>query len=143
MKPNERLAVTGENGSGKSTLIKLIAGFITPTKGKIKRHTQKVSYVPERSPESLRFTPLEYLRDMGKMAGMETNELDSRISELVSQFGIEEYENVRIQRLSKGNKQKVNIMQALLKVPDLLIADEPLSGLDARSQEELATLFSE
>ncbi|MEW9677119.1 ABC transporter ATP-binding protein [Lentibacillus sp. L22] len=143
IRANECIAITGKNGSGKSTLLKLIAGFAVPTIGKINRLTNKISYVPERPPESLRFTPKEYLRHMGKIAGLETKALHSRMNALIRQFGLTEYENVVIHRLSKGNKQKVNIMQALLSNPDIILLDEPLSGLDSRSQEEFVKLLVE
>lgn len=141
IKESECIAITGENGSGKSTLLKIIAGFVPIAKGKVERSLQKIGYVPERPPSLLRFTPIEYLKHMGEIAGLNHNLLDSRIEALILQFGIEAYKNIRIQNLSKGNKQKVNIMQAILNTPELLLLDEPLSGLDPESQKELANIL--
>lgn len=134
---NECIAIIGKNGSGKSTLLRLIAGLILPSKGKIKRNIQVIGYVPEQPPKSLNFTMVEYLKHMGKIAGLKSRMLSLRIEELITQFGVNEYKNTFIKNLSKGNKQKVNIMQALLCTPDLLLLDEPLSGLDINSQKGL------
>ncbi|SDY14599.1 ABC-type multidrug transport system, ATPase component [Evansella caseinilytica] len=138
---NECLAVTGKNGSGKSTLLRLLAGFLPPAKGEIHRNAQTIGYVPERPPEVLRFTPEEYLKHMGQIAGIDSARLHAHIKQLFSQMGLDKYQAVPLKNLSKGNKQKVNIIQALLNDPEILLMDEPLSGLDADSQKDLEELL--
>lgn len=137
----EAVALIGANGSGKSTLLRIAAGLLPPTAGEVKwrggQGHARIGYVPERFPK-LRFTPVEYLQAMGRMQGMRAEPLRARITELLRMFRMEEAQNRRIERFSKGMAQKVNLMQAVLKPPDLLILDEPLSGLDAESQHDLA-----
>lgn len=137
---NDCIAFIGKNGSGKSTLLKLLAGLIKPTKGLVIQKSKKIGYVPEQPPKSLPFTPIEYLTHMGNIARVEKG-LDRKIDTLLTQFYMEEYQNTNIRDLSKGNKQKVNIMQALLNNPELLLLDEPLSGLDSKAQTDLIGLL--
>ncbi|WP_338449005.1 ABC transporter ATP-binding protein [Niallia oryzisoli] len=131
-------AIVGHNGSGKSTLLKLIAGIYEPTKGTIERMTKRISYVPEHFPENLRFKVKEYLYIMGKMRGLDSAVLQKNIHKYSGQFGIEAYLDTPLNNCSKGTKQKVGIILALLLKSDILLLDEPLSGLDAESQNELA-----
>lgn len=137
----EAVALIGANGSGKSTLLRIAAGLLTPTAGEVKwrggQGKPRIGYVPERFPK-LRLTPVEYLQAMGRMQGMPAEPLRARIAELLRIFRMEEAQNRRIDRFSKGMAQKVNLMQAVLNPPELLILDEPLSGLDADSQRDLA-----
>ncbi|MCY9512535.1 ATP-binding cassette domain-containing protein [Paenibacillus apiarius] len=139
------VAVNGANGSGKSTLLRIIAGLSLPSSGKIKRGTHgklNIGFAPERFPR-LRLTPHEYLYSMGMIQGMAEKEVRERMSQLLTLFGLEEASHRRISTFSKGMMQKVNLMQAVLHPPDLLILDEPLSGLDAASQTELVQLLQQ
>ncbi|MGY0693933.1 ATP-binding cassette domain-containing protein [Virgibacillus sp. FSP13] len=137
IKNGECIAIAGENGSGKSTLLKIIAGLIVPNQGDVKRSTKNMGYVPEQPPKLLRFTANEYLKHMGQIQGLSASVLELRSRELIREFGLEAYQHTNTPYLSKGNKQKVNIIQALLTDPELLLLDEPLSGLDSDSQERL------
>ncbi|WP_164779714.1 ABC transporter ATP-binding protein [Paenibacillus kobensis] len=138
------VGVVGPNGSGKSTLLKITAGLIRPTGGGI--HTEAggakaaVGYVPERFPQ-LRLTPREYLLSMGRFQRIERARLEARIAELLEWFGMTGAERRRMNDFSKGMLQKVNLMQAVLNEPDLLVMDEPLSGLDTAAQHELVRLL--
>lgn len=135
----ETIALLGSNGSGKSTLLRIICGLMTPSSGTVnKKHGKeiRISYVPERFPK-LRLTPKEYLLSMGRIQGLNKEFLNIRVMELIEQFGLIEVAGARMNHFSKGMLQKVNIMQALLTQPDLLVLDEPLSGLDVESQQEL------
>lgn len=141
----ETIALIGANGSGKSTLLRIICGLIRPSSGKIHSNFAKetrISYVPERFPK-LRLTPQEYLLSMGKIQGLNKDFLNRRIEELLGQFGLTEARGNRMNFFSKGMLQKINIMQSLLARPDLLVLDEPLSGLDAASQQDLRRLLQE
>lgn len=136
---NQIIAIVGKNGSGKSTLLKMIAGLITPDHGSIipSKQNLKIGYVPEVSPSHILFTPQEYLYQMGRIRGMAKQELLPRINYLLELFSLVDVQNTRIINFSKGMKQKIMIMQAMLDETDLLILDEPLSGLDHTTQNEL------
>ncbi len=80
---------------------------------------------------------------MGQIQGLSADVLNIRRGELMKQFGLDSYQHTRIQHLSKGNKQKVNIIQALLPNPELLLLDEPISGLDPDSQKRLVDILTQ
>ncbi|MCM3338559.1 ABC transporter ATP-binding protein [Paenibacillus sp. MER TA 81-3] len=139
------VAVNGANGSGKSTLLRIISGLSLPSGGEIRRGPHgklNIGFAPERFPR-LRQTPHEYLYSMGKIQGMSDDEVLARLSQLLTMFELEEAAHRRIHTFSKGMMQKVNLMQAVLCPPDLLVLDEPLSGLDAASQTELVQLLQQ
>lgn len=139
----ETLAITGENGSGKSTLLQLISGLLLPSDGTVEKmgYDIRIGYVPEQFPTSIRFTASEYLFHLGRIEGYSRDYLQKRIKELLVQFRLSQPEELKIKKFSKGMKQKVGIMQALLSEPDILILDEPLSGLDPESQEDLESIL--
>lgn len=138
------IALVGKNGSGKSTLLKIIAGLIDADSGAVIKHQQslKIGYVPEVTPSHILFTPEEYLFHMGRIRGMEPKQLQQKIDDLLEMFHLQESRNSRIIHFSKGMKQKVMIMQAMLEHTDLLILDEPLSGLDPKAQSDLEETLS-
>ncbi|MCG3420945.1 ATP-binding cassette domain-containing protein [Oceanobacillus jordanicus] len=138
LKEKECVAVIGENGTGKSLLLKLLAGVVSPTKGQVRRDIKEYGYAPEIPPKSLHFTAKEYLTHMGRIEGMSREELENRVTLLFKQFNFNfHFHQDYIYKLSKGNKQKINLMQSLLREPSILLLDEPLSGLDPHSQENL------
>ncbi|PGK35787.1 ABC transporter ATP-binding protein [Bacillus anthracis] len=134
----EALAIIGGNGTGKSTLLKIIAGFISPTAGTIQRkeHIQ-IGYVPEYFPEEIRFTLEDYLYHLGCIHGLSKTYVRNKIPMLLESFHLLHARHSVVRNFSKGMKQKTGIMQALLTDVHLLILDEPLSGLDPNSQQEL------
>lgn len=133
----ERIAITGSNGSGKSSLLKLIGGIYEATSGQIWRTKMKVGYVPEHFPENIRFKTVDYLLTMGMIAGKSKEEIVNRTTYFSEVFAIADFLNTPLKKCSKGTKQKVGIIQAMLKKPDLLLLDEPLTGLDDNAQMEL------
>ncbi|MFJ8511858.1 ABC transporter ATP-binding protein [Lysinibacillus xylanilyticus] len=141
---NQIIALVGKNGSGKSTLLKIIAELVDADSGSIVKHRQslKIGYVPEVTPSHILFTPEEYLYHMGSIRGMAKKQLQQKINNLLKLFHLEEARNIRIVNFSKGMKQKVMIMQAMLEDTDLLILDEPLSGLDPKAQSDLEETLS-
>jgi len=141
---NQIIALVGKNGSGKSTLLKIIAELVDADSGSIVKHRQslKIGYVPEVTPSHILFTPEEYLYHMGSIRGMTKKQLQQKINDLLELFHLQEARNTRINNFSKGMKQKVMIMQAMLEDTDLLILDEPLSGLDPRAQSDLEETLS-
>lgn len=141
---NQITAIVGKNGSGKSTLLKLIAGLSKPNTGEILFQNGKpirIGYVPEVTPAVIPFTLVEYLTHMGTIHGLHKEWLWQRINTLLEIFHMKEDRNNRIVHFSKGMKQKVTIMQAMLEETDLLIMDEPLSGLDPKAQTEFEELL--
>ncbi|MFJ3387861.1 ABC transporter ATP-binding protein [Lysinibacillus sp. NPDC086135] len=141
---NQIIALVGKNGSGKSTLLKIIAELVDADSGSIVKHRQslKIGYVPEVTPSHILFTPEEYLYHMGRIRGMAKKQLQLKINDLLELFQLQEARNIRIVNFSKGMKQKVMIMQAMLEDTDLLILDEPLSGLDPKAQSDLEETLS-
>lgn len=138
----QAVAIIGSNGTGKSTLLKIIAGFIPPTAGTIhKASNLKIGYVPEHFPEDIRFTLEDYLYHLGRIHGLSKEHLQTKISSLLKTFHLQHANHSVIRNFSKGMKQKTNIMQALLSNVDILILDEPLSGLDPKSQKELEQIL--
>lgn len=141
---NQVTAVVGKNGSGKSTLLKLIGGLMKPDSGQIlfpKGKTLRIGYVPELTPAVIPFTPVEYLTHMGMIRSLPKKQVEQRINTLLKMFHMEDDRNIRIIHFSKGMKQKITIMQAMLEETDLLIMDEPLSGLDPKAQRDLEELL--
>ncbi|WP_459503297.1 ABC transporter ATP-binding protein [Bacillus sp. C1] len=134
----QAVAIIGGNGTGKSTLLKIIAGFLAPTTGRVqKASNMKIGYVPEHFPEGIRFTLEDYLYHLGRIHGLSKKHLQIKIPSLLETFHLSHAAHSVIKNFSKGMKQKTGIMQALLSEVDLLILDEPLSGLDPKSQQEL------
>lgn len=157
----ENVVLTGVNGSGKSTLLRIICGLLPADEGNVRLMTPKMSpsgkegeapgqstslssrdigYVPERMP-FLRFTPEEYLRHMGAIRGMDPKTVEGRIDTLLKLSRLDSARHAPIRHFSKGMLQKVGIIQALLGRPRLLLMDEPFSGLDVQSKEELVQLL--
>lgn len=143
IKKGETLAIIGENGSGKSTLLQLIAGLYLPSEGIIEKIGSpiRIGYVPEQFPSNIRFTVSEYLYHLGRIEGISKLVLQKRIRKLLVQFHLTQSEGMKIKTFSKGMKQKVGIIQALLSEPDILILDEPLSGLDQAMQQHLESIL--
>jgi len=122
------IAFIGRNGAGKSTLLKLIGKLSEPTGGKVHYSSPlTISYVPEHFPR-LKLTVMQYLKLRGKIDDVSTE----KIKELLQDFFMEEMTNTSLNHLSKGSLRKIGVIQALLKKPDVLLLDEPLSGQDGR-----------
>jgi len=138
IREGETVALFGRNGVGKSTLLRIVCGLGAIDGGERRSRIplSRIGYAPDRFPK-LRVTAGEYLRAMGRARGMEAESLERRIEELMEVFKLPSASG-RLRDFSKGMLQKTNLMQALLEEPDLLVLDEPLSGLDGRTREELS-----
>lgn len=131
----EAVAFTGHNGCGKSTLLKIIAGLVNPTSGSV--HCERCRlfhYVPEHFPK-MNLTAGEYLAYMGGLDGLGRKEAAGRIQSLSEDLFLSRMLDIPMKHLSKGSLQKVGVIQALLKEPEVLLLDEPLSGQDILSQQ--------
>jgi ABC-type multidrug transport system ATPase subunit len=141
--PGAVTAVAGANGSGKTTLLRILAGTAVPSRGRVRHRPREVGYAPERFPAGLRFTPAEYLGHMGRVHRLPRHAVAARTAELAVRLRFEPALGERMLELSKGTVQKVVLAQALLGTPDLLVLDEPWTGLDAATQRQLAELIAE
>ena len=122
----------GANGSGKSTLVKSILKIID-YEGEIVKNTSKIGYLPERFPE------VSYISGINFLQGLKCDNNISKIEELAKYFSLDL--KLSISNLSKGNLQKVMIIQAIMNDASLLIFDEPLNGLDPASQDKFINLL--
>ncbi|MFD5552599.1 ATP-binding cassette domain-containing protein [Streptomyces sp. NPDC127068] len=139
----EIVAFTGDNGAGKSTLLRLLAGLSRPTRGRITGRPLGVGYVPDRFGPPGRLSALAYLVHLGRVRGLSTGAATARGRLLLERLALVGGEGAQLQTLSKGNAQKVALAQALLVPPELLVLDEPWSGLDASAHQVLAEIITE
>jgi len=141
----EIVGLLGPNGAGKSTLLKIIVGILRPTSGSVKLDgidilqnpeaaKKIIGYVPENASLYTNLTVVEFLTFVGKIRAVPNDELSEKISSSLKTFDIEEKRNALVGSLSKGTKQKVAIIASTLHEPRFLVLDEPLSGLDPRTQ---------
>ena len=154
VKKGEIFGLLGPNGSGKSTTLKMILGLVKPDSGSVNvlginveddpvAVKRKVGYVPE-SPRVYEFlTGLEFLDFTGDVYGMQLEEKKKRIEEFLKALDLEGREGDMISSYSEGMKQKVVIISAIIHRPELLLLDEPLSGLDPRSARIVKDLLHE
>lgn len=138
----EAVGVVGANGSGKSTLLRLAARLSRPSGGAV-RGDPTTGYVPDRFPAQQRMGACEYLRHAGRMRGLPAAETEQRAAHWLDRFWFAGGLDTPMRRLSKGNAQKVGLAQALLADPELLVLDEPWSGLDGPARDVLAEVVAE
>lgn len=134
----------GPNGAGKSTTIKIIAGITDDFEGEVsvfglnvRTHAQdikqRIGYIPEQAALYDVLTPVEYLRFIGKLYGLEDNIIAAKSMELLRLFELADKADMRMNAYSKGMKQKVLLISGLMHNPEIIFLDEPLSGLDANA----------
>lgn len=142
--PGEVVGYLGPNGSGKSTTVKMLTGLLRPTTGRILfegrnigeqsiAYRKRLGYVPEDPNLYPYMSGREYLQLVGRLRSIPEELLNHKVDELLQLFSLRLYRYAPIASYSKGMKQKVLISAALLHNPDVLIFDEPLSGLDVAS----------
>jgi ABC-2 type transport system ATP-binding protein len=153
-KRGEITGYLGPNGSGKSTTLKMITGLIEPSGGEIlfngepisrnrTLHKQRLGYVPEEPHLYPHLTGLEYLEMVGELRGLPERTLPQKIAGFLRLFSLYSDRHVPLGSYSKGMRQKVLLTAALLHNPDLVLLDEPFSGLDVNAALILRDLMSE
>jgi len=152
IRPGETLGYLGPNGAGKSTTVKVLTGLIEPSDGEIFFFGQNVrndfpafqrrtGYVPEEPHLYPHLTGREYLQLAGRLRGLPRRVLDPRLDELLRLFGLWEDRHSPLSSYSKGMRQKILLSGGLLHDPELLILDEPFSGLDVNMSLVLRSLL--
>jgi len=150
--PGEIVGFLGPNGAGKSTTMKIITGYLPPTEGSVQvcnldvmdkssQIKRFIGYLPEHNPLYLDMYVHEYLGFMGRLHGIKGKKLRDRISQMILLCGLDQEQNKIISTLSKGYKQRVGLAQALLHDPEVLILDEPTTGLDPNQIIEIRNLI--
>lgn len=143
IEPGVVTVIVAGNGIGKSTLLRIVAGAALPTSGQVTGRPDIIGYVPERAPAAIRMTARQYLTHIGRIRGMAPEDVRSRTNELAERLSLVPGPDVPISSLSKGNGQKVAVMQTFLTEPQLLVVDEPATGLDAPATAELTRMVAE
>ena len=152
LKKGEIVGFLGPNGAGKSTLMKIITCYLQQDSGKVKvcdLDTQekdvlvkaKIGYLPEHNPLYTDMYIKEYLSFAGNIYKIDN--LKNRITEIIQQTGLTTEQSKRIKELSKGFKQRVGLAAALIHNPEVLILDEPTTGLDPNQLVEIRNLIKE
>jgi ABC-2 type transport system ATP-binding protein len=150
----EILGFLGPNGAGKSTTMKIATGFLPPTSGSVvvggfdvmenPLSVKKiVGYLPENNPLYTDLFVHEYLQFIGSLHGMKGTFLKDRTMEIIGKCGLDREQYKKIGALSKGYKQRVGLAQALIHDPEVIILDEPTTGLDPNQIQEIRALIRE
>lgn len=132
------LGLLGPNGAGKSTLMKILIGLWNADSGSVEV-PKRIGYLPENNPLYEEMYVVEYLRFMAKITQVCQSELV--VDELIERVGLTAERHKHIRELSKGYRQRVGLAQALLGDPELLILDEPTTGLDPNQLVEIRALI--
>ena len=154
LKRGEVLGFLGPNGAGKTTTMRMITGFLSPTKGSIKvcdndvakyplEIKEKIGYVPEGAPLYGEMTVLNFLKFIADVRKIPKTKKDDAIDSAIKKLGLELVLFQQLETLSKGYKRRVGLSQAILHDPDVLILDEPTDGLDPNQKHEVRKLIKE
>src|SRR5260370_6759360 len=144
LRPGHVLGCLGPNGSGKSTTVKMLTGLLQPTRGVVQfdgrniqdnlaEYRKLLGYVPEEPNLYPYLTGWEYLELIGTLRGMAKADLEKKIDSLLELFSMHPHRHASIGTYSKGMRQRILLIAAIMDNPDIFIFDEPLSGLDVAS----------
>lgn len=150
----EILGFLGPNGAGKTTTMKIITAFISPTSGIVEvggldviddslEVRKKIGYLPENVPLYEDMKVLEYLKFIAEIRGLNKGEARDRIYKMIDSCGLKKVIRKTISELSKGYRQRVGLAQAMVHNPEILILDEPTTGLDPNQIVEIRNLIKE
>jgi len=148
----EVLGFLGPNGAGKTTTMKAITGYIETNHGDIEvggvsvnrnpgEVKKYIGYLPEHNPLYQDMPVIDYLGFVAGLQGVEKNEIENRVTEMIHVCGLSSEKHKKIRELSKGYKQRVGLAQALIHDPEVLILDEPTTGLDPNQIVEIRELI--
>ncbi|MFA9399155.1 MAG: metal ABC transporter ATP-binding protein [Clostridiaceae bacterium] len=140
---NFYLSIIGENGSGKSTLVKLILGILKSPKGSIKVDTTNIGYVPQRLDNFNSKFPITVLEMLNCHMKAKKIKIPNEIERSLNLVSMNSCKNSLIGNLSGGQIQKIFIARALIGNPKLLILDEPTTGIDEKTQEDILNILSD
>jgi len=154
VKTGEILGFLGPNGAGKSTTMKMLTGYIGVGDGEIhfgekslsaygddiKKH---IGYLPENNPLYLDMPIIDYLEFCASLQGVPQDKIDERVRKMVKVCGLNAEKHKKIGELSKGYRQRVGLAQAMIHDPEILILDEPTTGLDPNQIVEIRKLIRE
>ncbi len=152
VRKGEILGFLGPNGAGKSTTMKIITSFWSASKGSVKIDgtevsenslltRSKIGYLPENVPLYEDMRVFEYLRFVAEVRGIPKSQIKDRIKEAVQDCGLSSVIRKPIDELSKGYRQRVGLAQAIIHKPEILILDEPTTGLDPNQISEIRELI--
>ncbi|MDG1277598.1 MAG: gliding motility-associated ABC transporter ATP-binding subunit GldA [Algoriphagus sp.] len=152
--PGRILGFLGPNGAGKSTTMKIICGYLTPDGGSVsvlgknaidspKQVSPLIGYLPEHNPLYLDMYVREFLEFSGGLYGLAGKKLKQRVVEMLQKTGLEPEQHKKIGQLSKGYRQRVGLARALIHDPQIIILDEPTTGLDPNQLVEIRALIKE
>ena len=150
----EVLGFLGPNGAGKSTTMKIITSYLAPTEGDVEvggfsvvkdpeKVKQLIGYLPENNPLYLDMPVMEYLEFSALLQGVDKSKVQARIREMIKVCGLMGEKHKLIGELSKGYRQRVGLAQAMIHDPQVLILDEPTTGLDPNQIIEIRKLIKE
>lgn len=150
----EILGFLGPNGAGKTTTMKIVTCFMAPTSGDAKINNvsiyenqekikKNIGYLPENNPLYYDMPVLEYLNFVAELQGIAKNNIHNRIRDMIYVTGLNEEKHKKIGELSKGYRQRVGLAQAMIHDPEILILDEPTTGLDPNQIIEIRKLIKE
>jgi ABC-2 type transport system ATP-binding protein len=152
VKTGEILGFLGPNGAGKSTTMKMITGYVAPDEGEILiggrsalEHDMRshIGYLPENNPLYTDMPVMDYLAYCAALNGVSGSNIPGRVREMVKVCGLNIEKHKRIGELSKGYRQRVGLAQAMIHDPEILILDEPTTGLDPNQIVEIRQLIRE
>jgi ABC-2 type transport system ATP-binding protein len=144
------ISLLGPNGSGKTTLVKILMGLVIPDGGECIVAGRKlpdagarrmIGYLPEVYDFPKKYTGSRFLRLMARVRGLPEREINGRITRVIKMFALEDRAGDRIEKYSKGMKQRLALCQALLHDPRILILDEPTDGVDPVGRIEIRDLL--
>ena len=147
----EIFGLLGVNGAGKTTTFRMIMSLLEPTKGKITLNgkpvgydvSERIGFLTEERSLLTKLTVKEQVIYYATLKGMKESDILKKLDYWLDRFGISDYKNRKIKELSKGNQQKIQFITAIIHEPDLLVLDEPFTGLDPINVELFMSVIRE
>lgn len=154
VRTGEILGFLGPNGAGKSTTMRIITCYLKPTNGQVSLDgyniyddsgevRKRIGYLPENNPLYMDMSVVEYLRYTAELQNVPRNEITKRIKKMIEICGLGQEMHKNIGELSKGYRQRVGLAQAMIHDPEVLILDEPTTGLDPNQIVEIRSLIKD